>query len=160
MKTLKLLAALLLSGYLFAACESKGAPHEIGQLLTPEQVAEVAGDDSWNGKLVTVQGYPQFAKKVVRLDSKNPLGISVEPGGPELIRATVSIKDASRNSIGIGGEKSRNYASLTKEQSLAEATFMLDDYTESSYGEFLFSGTLVYDGGQCTLENVSIHPVQ
>lgn len=161
MKTMKILALLLLAGCLWS-CSSKGEPSEIGQILTAEQIASLTGDDSWNGKLVAVKGYPKFASAVVRLGSSSHVYLCETPNdrrGP--IRANISIHDGGRTTLmEFGGETSRNYASMTKEQQLTDATFMLDDYIEAPYGEFLFSGTLVYDGDDIYLSNVTIHRAQ
>ncbi len=93
-------------------------------------------------------------------DEWNPMNILDEDGNT-LMQVTLSIHDGKRTTVmEFGGETSRNYITLTREQSLPEATFTLDDYTEAPYGEFLFSGTLVYDGGTCSLASVTIHQAQ
>lgn len=160
MKIMKLLACLLLAGCLWS-CVSKGKPSEIGQVLTIEQIAELGSDDSWNGKLVAVKGYPSFSSRLIKTGIRNFLSVAAIPGGEELIRVNVSVVDADKEGTIIAGAKPRNLVRLISGSTdIGQAQFVLDDYDEVGYGEFLFSGTLVYDGNKVYLEKATIHKVQ
>lgn len=160
MKTIRLLLCLFVATCL-CACLSEEKPSEMGQLLTEEQIAQLPSDESWNGKLVAVKGYPSFAKKVIKSKSRNLLSISATPEGPQLIRANVWLENSDKQGTMLAGKKPRNLLSITtKDLDIRNAKFTTDDYTETGYNEFIFSGTLVYDQGKVFLDNVSIHEVK
>lgn len=166
-RTIGLFAITVLAvSALFASCASKGTPSEVGELLTPEQIAALPDDGSWAGRLVAVDGYPGFCKMVsmIKLDSRNKMQITSAPNceGQTLIDANVSVRDGARTELAsFGGEKSRNFVVLSKENTEpANAEYTLDDYTESDYRKFRFSGELVFENGGYFLDKVTIHAAQ
>lgn len=160
MKTMKLLPGLVLALCL-TACVSKEKPTEIGRILTSEEVVTLAGDNSNNGKQVAVKGYPAFSRRVVKIDARNFLSITTSPGGDVLIRANVFVSNADKEGTTLIGTKPRNLVLVTSDNlDITQAQFILDDYSEPGYGEYLFSGTLICDGDDCYLDNVSIHKAE
>lgn len=160
MKTAKLLLCLLMVAC-FWGCLSEGEPSEMGQVLTEEQIAQLPGDDSWNGKLVAVKGYPSFAKKVIKSKSRNLFSISATPESKGLINANIYVENADKEGTTLFGSKPRNLVKITTSNlDVRNATFITDDYAESGYKAFIFSGTLVYDQGNVYLDKVSIHEAE
>lgn len=160
MKRKNILLCISILAITIVACEKKGSPSTIGEMVTAEQLANIPEDDqSWNGKSVAIKGYPQFDRKLIKFGTKNYIRISTEPGGKKLINANISVTNADKNEgITIYGQKSRNFLKLSSEKlDITTAIFTTDDYQELPYGEFVFSGDMIYDQNGYYLDNISIH---
>lgn len=141
-------------------CAKKGEPSKQGDLLSVEQIKALANDQSMNGKLVSIEGYAGLCNNsmFVTKGKKNKMTIHSDGicKGEELIDAQIEI---SAGSIPLSGEKSRNYASFPDEKNITDEslTFMTDDYQELKNQKLKFSGTIIYDGKNYYLDNVTIH---
>ncbi len=161
---IKFLAIMLLAAFA-TACVTKEAPSEIGERLTPEQIASLSAPgaaDIWNGKLVSVQGYPDYNTHLIKMSQRNMMTISPAPDSKEvLIKAKIVVVNADKVGTRIYGTADRNEIRVTSDDlELKNAGFLLDDYSTVEYGELLYSGMIVYDGSDYWLEGVTIHKAQ
>lgn len=141
-----------------ASCTKKGEPNQLGEVLTTEQISALANDQSMNGKLVSVEGFASFCGRFNRITGgqKSEMTIYSENfcQGDKLIKAKIEFSD---NRTPLSGEEKRNYAEAEKSFTNETLKFMTDDYQELPNGKLKFSGTLVYDGDNYYLDNVTIH---
>ena len=159
------LVCLLMAGTLFPSCEKKGEPSQVGELLTTEQIKALPADDSWNMKLVAIDGYMSHCRRlsVVNLGSKNKVTITTEPSceGEKLIEVKVFFQPADRTDIPLGGIKSRNFLTMSKEKpNLEDSKFTLDDYEVVDYQKMRISGELIYDNGSYYLDHITLHTIK
>lgn len=156
----KIVVTIALSALFAAGCTHKGEPTAQGEALTAEQLHALANDQSMNGKLVTVTGYAGLGGSMfVNLDRKNEMHIHADGIGVGEKLITAQIVFDSGDSVPLSGEESRNYARFLDKEKLSDETivFMTDDYQEVPNGKLKFSGTIVYNGSNYQLENVTIH---
>ncbi|AWK03513.1 hypothetical protein HYN56_04460 [Flavobacterium crocinum] len=143
---------------LFVSCAKEGKPSKQGQLLTLEQIKSLEKDQSWNGKLVEIEGYPAFCGMFanVRLGEKNKMEIRTEQGckGEKLIEANLEF---GGDKVLLFGEKERNVVLAYENFSNETLKFCTDDYQELPTGKLKFSGTLIYINNTYYLDNVTIH---
>lgn len=142
----------------FLGCAKKGNPSKQGQLLTLEQIKSLKSDQSWNGKLVEVEGYPAFCGMIanVTLGEKSKMEIFSETDckGEKLLDVNLEF---GGNTIALSGDKERNMAVADKDFSNKTLRFITDDYEELPSGKFKFSGTLIYINNSYYLDNLTIH---
>ena len=140
--------------FLFVGCTSKGEPSVIGEILTPEMIE----NKSMEGKEVSIKGYPGLCKSfsVIKMKKRNKMMITSEPncGGEELIPMNVYFEDGKGTLL--FGDEPRNQI-IYQDKVM---TFITDDYQKLLEGEFIVSGKLVYEGDECYLNDVSIHPAK
>lgn len=145
---------------LTVSCTQKGEPSKQGELLTTEQIKALENDQSMNGKLVTIEGYAGLCNNsmFITIGKKNEMSIYSDRicKGEKLINAQIKI---SKGGIPLIGDKPRNFASFPDEKNLSDESliFMTDDYQEVKNEKFKFSGTIVYNGKNYSLDNVTIH---
>lgn len=139
-------------------CTKEGKPSKQGQLLTLEQIKSLGTDQSLNGKLVEIEGYPAFCGMFadVRLGEKSKMEIRTEQNckGEKLIEANLYF---GGDKILLFGEKERNVVLADKNFSNKTLKFCTDDYQELSNKKLKFSGTLIYINNSYYLDNVTIH---
>ncbi|KAF2509133.1 hypothetical protein [Flavobacterium foetidum] len=152
------IAIFLAITFIFTACTKKGEPSKQGQLLTIEQVKSLEKDQSLNGKLVEIEGYPAICGMFgnVRVGEKNKMEIRTEPDckGEKLIEVNLFF---GGDKIRLSGEEERNVALATEKFTNATLKYITDDYQELPTGKFKFSGTLIYINNTYYLDNVTIH---
>ncbi|WP_143155010.1 hypothetical protein [Flavobacterium chilense] len=156
--TTRLTASLLILTLFFAGCTKERKPSKQGELLTLEQIKSLENDQSRNGKLIEVEGYPAFCGMFanVRLGEKSKMEIRTEQDckGEKLIEANLYF---GGNKVMLFGEKERNVVLAEKNFSNKTLKFCTDDGQELPNGKFKFSGTLIYINNSYYLDNVTIH---
>nr|WP_199001331.1 hypothetical protein [Flavobacterium sp. ASV13] len=156
--TTGLTASLLILILVFAGCTKEHKPSKEGQLLTLEQIKSLENDQSWNGKLIEVEGYPAFCGMFanVRLGEKSKMEIRTEQNckGEKLIDANLEF---GGDKVLLFGEKERNAVLADQNFSNETLKFCTDDCQELPTGKFKFSGTLIYINNSYYLDNVTIH---
>lgn len=153
----RILIAVLIA-VTFSACASKGKPTPEGVLLNQDQIKALAKDQSMNGKIVEIEGYPAFCSMIVNVrpgaKSKMEIHADADCKGDVLIEANLLF---GGNTTRLSGEKERNYVAAGKTFDNASLRFVTDDYQELPNGKFKFSGTLIYTGDSYYLDNITIH---
>ena len=152
--------AVLALGIFTVSCTQKGEPSKQGDLLSLEQIKALENDQSMNGKLVTIEGYAGLCDNsmFVTKGKLNKMTIYSDGicNGEKLINAQILL---TKGNIPLSGDKPRNYASFPDDNKLTDEslTFMTDDYQEVKNEKLKFSGTIIYNGNNYTLDNVTIH---
>ncbi len=142
-----------------ASCTKKGEPSKQGELFTTEQIKKLTTDQSMNGKQITVEGYAGLCNSMfVTKGTKNEMTVYSDGfcKGEKLINLQIKI---SKGDIPLTGDAPRNFGSFADDKNLSNEalTFMTDDYQEVKNGKLKFSGTVVYNGNDFSLDNVTIH---
>lgn len=155
----------MLAFSMLASCATRQPPSVQGQLLTTDQIDSLQKDKSMNGKLIEVEGYPSICSKQTGFTAAAPIRITLRKknsmevysesncGGKKLIDIRLPFEGDKRTTV--FGDEGRNYVILDK--SAHKLTFIADDYQELPEGKFKISGTLIYDGDNYYLDNVTIH---
>lgn len=158
MKNLYNLIFPILMMLTFLSCAKKGEPSKRGQVLTIEQIKNLKTDQSLNGKLVEVEGYPAFcgmmANVTLGAKSKMEVHTGANCDGEELIEVNLLF---GGNTTKLSGEKERNYVAADKDFDNSTLKFITDDYQELPNGKFKFTGTLIYMDNTYYLDNVIIN---
>ena len=145
-----------------AACTSKKAPSEVGEIVSVEQIKNLPQDDSWNNKLVSFEGYFGFCSKIGRYkaNSKASLSITTEPycAGNRIIDAKIWLETSSSTTV--FGSAPRNEIVADKNIDMKTLKVITDDYQKVDYQKFTFSGNLIYDNGNYYLDNTTIHLIK
>ncbi|WCM42664.1 hypothetical protein MG290_03020 [Flavobacterium sp. CBA20B-1] len=140
------------------SCTHKGEPTKQGEMLTTEQINALANDQSMNGELVSVEGFASFCGSFSSVTGGKKGRMTIYSDGfckgGKLMDAEILFAD---NKTPLSGEEERNQAIVDKNFSNETIKFTTDDYQEVSNGKLRFSGTVVYDGNNFYLDNVTIH---
>lgn len=143
---------------LCVGCATKGAPTKLGQQLTREQIQALENDQSMNGKLATVEGYASFCSVTASVRMGETITMTIYSDGfcegDKLLAANIPFKYRSSQ---LTGEESRNYAMVDNHFTNETIKYITDDYQEVPNGKFKFSVTIIYDGDNYSLYNVTIH---
>jgi hypothetical protein len=153
---------LMCSIVFLAACTSKELPSQMGEYLSAEQIKNLPKDDSWNNKLVSLEGYFGFCSVAgtYRAGTKSKLLITTEANceGDNLIDAKILLQISSSSVI--FGTAPRNQIVTEKDINLKTLKVITDDYQKVDYQKFIFSGNLIYNNGIYYLDNVTIHLIK
>ena len=147
---------------LLAACTTKEAPSQMGEVISVEQLKNLPKDDSWNNKLVAFEGYFGFCKmaNLFKSGSKAQLRITTEANckGDRLIDAKIRIEMSGSTTL--AGAAPRNQIVADKNINSETLRVITDDYQKVEYQKFIFSGNLIYDNESYYLDNVTIHSIK
>ncbi|NDW19475.1 hypothetical protein D0T53_11220 [Dysgonomonas sp. 216] len=153
---MKKMLLLALSVLFLVGCTTKGDPTPEGEFFTLEQIEGLPADNSLDGKIITLEGYPGLCKSMnlIKIKKRNKISIHSEANcqGTQLIMANLFFIDGKGTLI--FGDEPRNQVIFADDKSI---TYITDDYQKLPSDKFRFTGKLVFEEGGYYLNDVSIH---
>lgn len=154
---MKRVAAGIIICLAFSKCTWEKEPSKQGQLLTNETIKTLDSDKTYQNKLISVEGYPEFCSMATNIRVNSPAKVMIytapECKGKEIIKANIK----TTNSTTFLGPKQRNCLLISKSSDLEDLKLITDDYKTLSAEKLKFSGTLVYEPGGYYIDSVTIH---
>jgi len=146
--------------FLVIGCTTKHEPTTIGELLTTEQALNLPADNSMDGKIVAIDGYPGLCKRMnlLKINKRNLVSIHTESDCKADELPAVNIYFIDGKGTILFGDEPRNQVIFGDDKKMI---FITDDYQKVPEGGMLrFSGKLVYENNAYHLEDISIHQIK